>query len=181
MGRQLFQDGPFIDPAVISPAAYSTLTINPLWPAAVWTPIFANDPKAGKTYVVKAKGIITMSVATCTLVLTPRLGAAALVLGASPAQLLPVMANIPWTLDAELTYRVIGAPGLNSSCVCIGKMCLQGTLATAGTGTNVVFGGTLVTTTDVTINQFLEICTTLGGTTGAPSIQTHDAYIFARN
>jgi hypothetical protein len=117
MGRQLFQDGPYIDPPVTAPGAYSTTTIAPMWPAAVWTPIFANDPKAGKIYCVRAGGIITMSVATCTLLVTPKYGTGGVALGAGPAQLLPVMTNIPWYLQAELVFRVIGAAGTNSTAV----------------------------------------------------------------
>jgi len=180
MGRQLFQDGPYIDPPITSPSAYSTTTIAPLWPAAAWTPIYANDPKAGKIYCVRAFGIITMSVATCTLLITPKYGTGGTSLGAGPAQLLPVMTNIGWTLDAELVFRVIGV-STASTAVLVGKMCIQGTIATAGAGTIVPFGGSVVTNLDATINANIEINTTLGGTTGSPSIQTLEAYIFSRN
>jgi hypothetical protein len=181
MGRQLFQDGPFIDPPVTAPGAYSTTTIAPLWPAASWTPIFANDPKAGKIYCVRAGGIITMSVNTCSLLITPKYGTGGVVLGAGPAQVLPVMTNIPWFLQAELVFRTIGVAGNNSGCVLSGVMSIQGTLATAGAGTNVVFGSAASVNVDATINANIEINTTLGGTTGSPSIQTLWAYIFSRN
>ena len=121
-----------------------------------------------------------MSVATCTLLITPKYGTGGTTLGAGPAQLLPVMANIPWTLDAELFWRVIGV-STASTAVLVGKMCIQGTLATAGAGTIIPFGGTVVTNLDATINSNIEINTTLGGTTGSPSIQTLEAYIFSRN
>lgn len=181
MGRQLFQDGPYIDPPVVSPASYTTVTIVPLWPAAAWTPIFANDPKAGKIYCVRAGGIITMSVATATLIITPKYGTGGVALGAGPAQLLPIMTNIPWYLTAELVFRTIGVAGANSTAVLSGVMSIQGTLATAGTGTNVVFGSTASVNVDATINANIEINTTLGGTTGAPVLQTLFAYIFSRN
>lgn len=181
MARQLFQDGPYIDPPVTSPAAYTTVTIAPLWPAAVWTPIFANDPKAGKIYCVRAGGIITMSVATASLLITPKYGTGGVVLGAGPAQLLPVMTNVPWYLQAELVFRSIGAAGANSTAVLSGVMSIQGTIATAGAGTNVVFGSTASVSVDATILSNIEINTTLGGTTGAPSLQTLWAYIFSRN
>lgn len=181
MGRQLFQDGPFIDPPVTAPGAYSTTTIAPLWPAASFTPIFANDPKAGKIYCVRAGGIITMSVNTCSLLITPKYGTGGVVLGAGPAQILPVMTNIPWYLQAELVFRTIGAAGTNSTAVLSGFMSIQGTLATAGAGANVVFGSTASVSIDATINANIEINTTLGGTTGAPSLQTLWSYIFSRN
>jgi hypothetical protein len=181
MGRQLFQDGPYIDPPVTAPGAYSTTTIAPLWPGIVWTPIFANDPKAGKIYCIRAGGIITMSVNTCSLLITPKYGTGGVALGAGPAQILPVMSNIPWYLQAELVFRTIGAAGTNSTAVLSGVMALQGTLVTAGTGSNVVFGSTASVNIDATINSCVEINTTLGGTTGSPSIQTLFAYIFSRN
>lgn len=181
MGRQLFQEGPFIDPPVTAPSSYTTTTIAPLWPAAVWTPIFANDPKAGKIYCVRAGGIITMSVNTCSMLITPKYGTGGVVLGAGPAQVLPVMSNIPWFLQAELVFRGIGAAGANSPCVLSGVMSIQGTLATPGTGSNIVFGSTASVNVDATILANLEFNTTLGGTVGSPVIQTFWAYIFARN
>src|SRR5260221_6860809 len=138
MGRQLFQAGPYIDPPVTAPGAYSITTIAPLWPAASFTPIFANDPKAGKIYCVRAGGIITMSVNTCSLLITPKYGTGGVALGAGPAQILPIMTNIPWYLQAELVFRSIGAAGTNSTSVLSGVMSIQGTLATAGAGSYVV-------------------------------------------
>lgn len=181
MGRQLFSDGPFIDPPVVSPSSYTTTTIVPLWPAAAWTPIFANDPKAGRIYCVRAGGIITMSVNTCSLLITPKYGTGGVVLGAGPAQILPIMTNIPWYLQAELVFRTIGVAGANSTAVLSGVMSIQGTLATAGSGSNVVFGSTASVSVDATILANVEINTTLGGTTGAPVLQTFWAYGFWRN
>lgn len=181
MARQLFQDGPYIDPPVAAVAAYATTTIAPLWPAASFTPIYANDPKAGKIYCVRAGGIITTSNALTTLLITPKYGTGGVVLGAGPAQLLPLMTNIPWFLQAELVFYSIGAAGTNSRAVLSGVMLIQGTLATAGTGANVVFGSTAQVSIDATINANIEINTTLGGTTGTPSLQTLWAYSFSRN
>lgn len=181
MGRQLFTEGPYMDPPVAAVAAYSTLTISPLWPMAQFSPIFANDPKAGKIYTIRAGGIVTMSVATASLIITPKYGTGGVVLGASPAQLLPVMSNIPWFLEADLVFYSIGATGANSKAVLSGVMHMQGTIATAGTGTTIPFGSTAAVSVDATTNAGIEINTTLGGTTGAPSLQTLWAYLFARN
>lgn len=182
MGRQLFQDGPFMNPPVAAVASYSTLTIAPLWPALQFSQIFANDPKAGKIYSVRAGGIITMSVNTATLVITPKYGVGGTSLGASPAQTLPVMSNIPWLLEADLVFYDIGLPGsATAHAVLSGCMMIQGTIATAGTGANIVFGSTAAVAVDASINAGLEFNTTIGGTTGAPSIQTLWAYLFARN
>jgi hypothetical protein len=179
MGRQLFQDGPFVDTMLASPTANTTNTIIPLWVAGTFTPIFANDPKAGKIYVVKAGGILSADTATTTLVLTPNYGTGGVALGASIAQKLPVVTNAVWTLEAELIFRVIGAPGANSSAVLIGNFVMQGTAATSGVGTNIPFGGTLVTNLDASITKNIEINTTFSANSN--SIQPHFAYIFSRN
>jgi hypothetical protein len=182
MGRQLFQDGPYVDPPVAAVAAYTTVTIAPMWPAATFTPIFANDPKAGKIYSIKAGGIVTMSVNTCTMLITPKYGTGGIALGPSPAQLLPIMTNIPWYLQADLVFRTIGNPGgANSTCVLSGFLAMQGTIATPGAGTIIPFGSTASVSVDASANANVEFNTTLGGTTGAPSIQTLWAYIFSRN
>lgn len=179
MARNLFNDGPYVDIPITLPSTYTTTTIVPLWPAAAFTPVFANDPKAGKIYCIRAFGTIVMSVNTCTLVITPKFGTGGTALGASTAQTLPVMAAGVWTLDAELVFTFIGV-GAASKCYLVGKFCCQGTIATAGTGTVVPFGGTLATvTTDALAN--VEINTTLGGTTGSPVLGTIAAYIFSRN
>lgn len=177
MGRQTFPSL-YTDPPVAAVGAYSTTTIVPMWPAARYTPIFANDPKAGKVYRITAGGIITMSVNTCTLIITPKYGTGGVALGPSPAQLLPVMTNIPWRLSAELVWYDIGAPGgANSHGVLSGVLLIQGTIATAGAGTVIPFGSTATVALDASILSNIEINTTLGGTTGAPSINTLFAFI----
>lgn len=179
MGRQLFNDGPFVDIPITLPATYTTTTIVPLWPAAAFTPIYANDPKAGKIYCIRAGGTVVMSVNTATLTITPKYGTGGTALGASTAQLLPVMAAGVWTLEADLVFTFIGT-GAASKCYLVGKFCCPGTIATAGAGTVIPFGGTLTTvTTDALAN--VEINTTLGGTTGSPVLGTIYAYVFARN
>jgi hypothetical protein len=179
MGRQLFQDGPYVDTMVASPTANTTNTITPLWVAATWTPIFANDPKAGKIYSIRAGGIITSGTAGSTMIITPKYGTGGTALGASPAQAMPACTNIPWYLQADLVWRVIGAPGTNSAAVLIGCFFMQGTIGTNGAGCVIPFGGTLVTNLDASINSNVEINTTMSA--GSNSIQPHFAYIFSRN
>lgn len=179
MGRQLFNDGPFVDTILTSPTAITANTISPLWVAATYTPVFANDPKAGKIYCIRAGGIITSGTAGSTMVITPKYGTGGTALGASPAQAMPACTNIPWTVEAELVFRLIGAPGTNSSAVLIGKFCMQGTLATNGAGTVIPFGATLVTNLDASINSNVEINATMSA--GSNSVQPHFAYIFSRN
>ncbi len=176
MGRQLFQDGPYIDPPIGSITALTLNTIEPLWVAATWTPIFANDAKAGKIYCVRAGGIVTIGTAGSTGIITPFWNAIAL--GAGPAQQLPLMSNIIWTLQFDLVFRSIGAAGNLSTCIGAGVFQTQGTLATPGTGSNLVFGGT-VASVDATINASIQINKTWSA--GVNSIQTHYVYIFSRN
>lgn len=179
MGRQLFQDGPFVDPQVVAPTALTANTIQPLWVAARYTPVFANDPKAGKIYCVRAGGLITNSSAGSTLIITPKYGTGGTTLGASPAQLVPVMTAIVWTVQAELVFTIIGAPGTNSTAVMAGTFTTQGTIGTAGTGTVIPFGGTVVANLDASILANIEINTTFSA--GTNSTQPLFAYIFTRN
>jgi len=164
---------------VASPVANTTNTIVPLWVAATWTPIFANDPKAGKIYCVRAGGIITSGTAGSTMIITPKYGTGGTALGASPAQQMPACTNIPWFLQAEMIWRTIGAPGTNSSAVLIGTFCMQGVLATNGSGCTIPFGATLPVNLDASINSCIEINSTMSA--GSNSIQPHFAYIFSRN
>lgn len=179
MARQLFQDGPYVDTILSSPAANTNNTITAIWSAAQFTPIYANDPKAGKIYCVRAGGILTSGTAGSTLVVTPRYGTGGSVLGASTAQAMPAATNVVWRMDADLVWRVIGAPGANSSAVLIGCFYTQGTIATNGTGTNIPFGATLIVNLDASTLSNVEICTTWSA--GSNSVQTHYAYIFSRN
>jgi hypothetical protein len=52
MARQYLQDGPYIDPPVTAPlnADVATTAVS-MWSGAQFTPLFANDAKAGKIYV----------------------------------------------------------------------------------------------------------------------------------
>lgn len=165
---------------VASPTAYTTITITAMWVAAQYTPIFANDAKAGKIYCVRAGGIMTAATAT-TLIITPSYTTNTVALGPSLTQTIPatIAAGTIWTLDAELVWRVIGAAGQNSSAVLIGKFIAGGAAATAASSIVIPFGGTLATNLDSTANSALQFQTTFGA--GTCSVQPHFAYIFSRN
>ena len=178
MGRQTFGDGPYVDTIISQPAANTTTTIIPIWVAASFTPIFANDPKAGKIYCVRAGGTISQSAATNTLIITAKYGTGGTTIGAaSPAQTMPITSVIPWYLQFDLVFRTIGAAGANSTVIGTGVFLAQGTIATAGTGVVIPFGGTA--TVDATINANIEVNMTWSG--GTISTQPHYAYIFSRN
>lgn len=176
MGRQLFQDGPYVDPQVANGTALVATTIEPLWVAGTFTPIFANDPKAGKIYTVKAGGILSTG-ASGTLIISPLLGA--LTLGVSQTVTVPInMTNVAWRLEFDLVYRIIAA-GVNSTCIGTGTFTTAPFTSAPAAGISCVipFGGTSATV-DATINNTLGISKTLSV---AGSITTQYAYIFSRN
>lgn len=178
MARQYLADGPFIDPPVASGSALVSTAIEDLWLGTTFTPIFANDPKAGKIYVVEAGGIITTA-ASGTLIITPLYGGAAgVALGASGAQTVAVsLTNVPWYLRFVLVFRTIGAAGANSTCIGTGFFTMSGTLGTAGSGTAIPFGGTSASV-DATLNKDIHIRKTLSV---AGSITTQYAFISSMN
>ena len=178
MARQYLQEGPYIDPPVASGSALVATAIEDLWLGTTYTPIFGNDPKAGKVYVVQAGGIISTA-GSGTLLITPLYGGASgVALGASGAQTVPInLTNVPWALFFTLVFRTIGASGANSTCIGTGSFAMSGTLATAGSGCVIPFGGTSGSV-DATINKDVHIRKTLSV---AGSITTQYAFIYALN
>lgn len=178
MARQYLQDGPYIDPPVASGGALVSTAAEAAWSGPQYTPIFANDPKAGKIYHMVASGIITTG-ASGTLIITPTYGGTGgIALGASATQTVPVsLTNVPWIIEAWLTFRVIGAAGANSTAVLAGYFAMSGTLATAGSGTVIPFGGTSASV-DATVNKDITIQKTLSV---AGSWTTQNAFVHAIN
>jgi len=177
MARQYFQDGPYIDPQVVNGSALVSTSIEALWVAATFTPIFANDPKAGKIYVVKAGGILSTG-ASGTLIISPLYGATTL--GVSQTVTVPInMTNVAWRLEFEIIFRTIGGAGANSTCIGTGIFTTAPFTSAPAAGISCVipFGGTSATV-DATINSSLGISKTLSV---AGSVTTQYAYIFARN
>lgn len=180
MGRQLFQDGPFLDPQVANGTALVATTAEALWLASQFSPIFANDPKAGKIYCVRAGGILSTG-ASGTLILIPQYGAiGGTTIGTSQTVTVPInMANVAWRLEFDLVFRTIGAPGVNSSCIGTGYFITApfASAPAAGLSCIIPFGGTSAAV-DATINSGITISKTLSV---AGSITTQYAYIFSRN
>lgn len=178
MARQLFNDGPYIDPQVANGGALVSVSIEDLWTGTTFTPIFANDPKAGKIYVVKAGGILSTG-ASGTLIITPLFGGSAgVALGVSVTQTVPInLTAVPWKLEFELVFRTIGAAGANSTCIGTGTFASAGTAATAGNAFLLTFGGTSASV-DATVNKDITIRKTLSV---AGSVTVQYAYIFSRN
>lgn len=180
MGRQNFQDGPFMDPPVASGTALVATTAEALWLATSFTPIFANEPKAGRVFTVKAGGILSTG-ASGTLILIPQYGAlGGTTLGTSQTVTVPInMTNVPWRLEFDLVFRTIGAVGANSTCIGTGTFstCPFTSAPAAGISCVIPFGGTSATV-DATINSGITFSKTLSV---AGSFTTQYAYIFQRN
>lgn len=180
--RQYLVDGPYMDPPVSAPLSANTATTAvDMWSGAQYTPIFANDPKAGKIYIVEAGGILSTG-ASGTLTISPFYGTASgVALGASGAQTTVInLSNIPWFLKFILVFRTIGAAGNNSTVTCTGMWEAGGATGTAGSSMAISFGSTSTTSTsvDATVNKDITVTKTLSV---AGSWSTNWAYIYSRN
>lgn len=180
MGRQVLQDGPYIDTMIASGSALVATTAEVLWASSDFSPIFARDAKAGKIYIVEAGGILSTAASASTLTLTPGIGTTSpgTTLGASVAQTVPAsLTAVPWVIQMRLVVRVIGAKGANSTIIGTGWFQCAGTAATAGSGFVLTFGGTSVSF-DSTVENWVTIQKTLSV---AGSMTTQYAHIFSRN
>ena len=176
MGRQYFGDGPALDPPVANLTTLTSTSIEDIWAGIVWTPIFANDARAGKIYCVRAGG--TMSLTGGTLIITPQWGPAGTTLGVSLTQGTVTITTCAWYLNFDLVFRTIGAAGANSTCIGTGLLSIGGGVA-SGTANPiaVTFGGTSASV-DSTINGNITIRKTASATN---SMIPQFAYIFSRN
>ncbi len=181
MARQYLQDGPFIDPPVADAlAANVTTTAVDMWSGTIFSPLFANDAKAGKIYAVEAGGLITTA-ATGALTIAPGLGTSSpgTTLGSSIAQTVPVSSlSGPWSLTSRWLVRTISATaGANSTMIGSGVFISGGVAATANSGLQVTFGGTSCLF-DPRVNNFFTFQKTLSV---AGSFTTQWVYIYALN
>jgi len=177
MARQYFQDGPFLDPPVASGTPLVSTSIEPLWVALTYTPIYPNDAKAGKIYCVRAGGIMSTG-ASGTLIITPLLTATAL--GVSQTVTVPInMTAVPWFLEFDLVWRTIGGAGASSTCIGTGYFATAPftSAPAAGIACVIPFGGTLATV-DATIIEAIGISKTLSV---AGSMTLQYVYCFSRN
>lgn len=176
MGRQLFGDGPFIDPPVANLTTLTATTIEDLWSGIQYTPIYANTAKAGSIYCVRAGG--TISLTGGTGIITPQWGPAGTTLGVSLTVGTVTAAIAAWYLQFDLVFRVIGAAGANSTCIGTGFMAFNGGVVSGTANPNlIVFGGTSASV-DTTINGNVTIRKTLSATN---SVIPNYVYGFWRN
>jgi hypothetical protein len=181
VARQYLQDGPYVDPPVTSAlAANAATTAVSMWDGLVFTPLFANDAKAGKIYVIEAGGLITTA-STGALTVAPGLGTSSpgTTLGSSIAQTVPATSlSGPWYLRAVFTVLTISATqGANSTIIGEGLFQSGGVAATANSGLDLTFGGTSCSF-DPRVNNFFTFQKTLSV---AGSFTTHFAYIYSPN
>jgi len=180
MARQYFTDGPYVDTHVASGAALIATTAEALWIGATFTPIFANDPKAGKIYRVSAGGILSTA-ASGTMILIPQYGVlGGTTLGTSQTVTMPInMTAVAWSLEFTLVFRTIGAAGANSTCIGTGYFMTAPFTSAPAVGLSCVipFGGTSATV-DATINSGITISKALSV---AGSMTVQYAYIRSLN
>jgi len=176
VARQLFGDGPYVDPPVGNLTTLTSTSIEDIWAGITWTPIYANDAKAGKIYCVRAGG--TISLTGGTMIITPQWGPAGTTLGVSLTAGTLTQAITAWYLQFDLVFRVIGAAGANSTCIGTGFINIgPGVGSGTGTGNTVTFGGTSASV-DSTINGNVTIRKTASTTN---SMIPQYVYIFSRN
>jgi hypothetical protein len=178
MARQLFGDGPFIDPPVGLATALSSTSIEALWTAATWTPIYANDAKAGRIYCVRSGG--TGSLTGGTMIVTPTYTTGSVALGVSLTQGTVTIAACGFYLMFDLLIQAVtGAAASVTSMTGAGLWAFGGGVASGTANPNVfTFGGTAATSVDTSINGAVQIQKTASTTN---SITPRIAYIFSRN
>jgi hypothetical protein len=137
MSRQYFAD--VITEPVNAPFATITATSETVLIPTAFTPIPANEPRAGKIYELIIGGTITTGTAG-TMIIQPRFGTVigGTALGVSPTQnYVPSITTAPFLYRCYLIFRSIGLTGANSTAVCTGKWESGGAVATASSQTSV--------------------------------------------
>ena len=178
MGKQLFQDGPFIDAPVALATALTSTSAESLWTAATWTPVYANDAKAGKIYCVRAGG--TGSLTGGTMIVTPTYTTGSVALGVSLTQGTVTITACGFYLMFDLLIQAVtGAAASVTSMTGSGLWAFGGGVSSGTANPNVfTFGGTAATAVDTSINGAIQIQKTASTTN---SITPRIAYIFSRN
>ncbi len=172
-GRQLFADGPYIDPPVANLTTLSNTSIEDIWTSTIYTPIFANDPKAGKIYHVRAGG--TISLTGGTGIITPQLNTSSTALGASLTVGTVTATIAAWYLAFDLVIRTVGTAG---TCIGTGYFVMNGGVVSGTANPNmIVFGGTSAAI-NTTVNDAIQIRKTLSATN---SMIPQFVYIYSNN
>lgn len=147
MSRQYFADLA-AEPKIDSLTAITATTETALWDVATRTPIPANFAVPGRAWHLMAGGIYSTAAGAATLTITPRVGLVigGITLGISIAQNTVVsLTNEAWWLEGILTCRSVGLAGATSTFMFSGHFSGGGAAATASSGMQIAFGGTLAT------------------------------------
>lgn len=165
MSRQYFRE--LIEPVVMADlTAVTAAAATAWWPSATYSAIPAAAAKPGQAYAISAWGVITTTATPGTVIIDPRYATTAaggVSLGASSAVALPAsMTAQPWYLEMWFQFRNVNNGAASSSTAsCLGR-------ASFGfVGTNVSFGGSLVTNVDTSIASGLLIAGTFSVATGS--------------
>lgn len=177
MAVQKFTDAPFIDAPVGLATALSGTGAEALWTAATWTPVYANDAKAGKIYCVRAGG--TGSLTGGTGIVTPTYTTGSVALGVSLTQGTVTIGAVGWYLMFDLLIQAVtGAAASVTSMTGSGLWAFGGGVASGTANPNTFsFGGTAATGVDTSINGAIQIQKTLSTTN---SVTPRIVYIFSR-
>lgn len=173
MSRQYVADLTMDPPSAALPTI--TATTETVLVPTLFTPIGANEPKAGKVFKLTVGGTCTTGLAG-TLTITPRYGLVigGTSLGASPAQnYVPSITLAPFTFECYLQFRTIGiAAGANSTATAHCIWSSGGAVATASSCTTVIASSTASVSIDTTVAAALWIGVTFSV---APSVIPHFA------
>ena len=163
-GAQYYRDTLFPNGAQLhaDPTAIAGTTEALIYPA-VFTQLFAFQPRIGQQLVITAGGVMTTPAsAATTLTLNPRWGTstAGLTLGISNTSATATVSqtNVPWFMHFLATVRDIGAAASSMTIVGEGQFSCA-----AAIGAPLNLGGTIVTTADNESVQGIVFGAILGG------------------
>jgi hypothetical protein len=185
VSRQYFAGLDVTDsPPASHTAVANTTTRTNLWAQTLWTPVAANDPRAGKIYKLACGGII-QTTATPTIVFNFTWGTSAtpssnIALGASTTFTLgTIPASSPWYGEFTLTFRSLGIAAAGATATGNGFVTVPG--AAGAIGQIVPCGGTVVTTIDQTIAGAMVLDVTWSAASASNTITAQWSYIQTLN
>lgn len=165
-GRQGFMSMDVNDfPPTNFTAVTASATETNLWTPAIWSPIPANDMRAGKAYKVSFGGVYTSTGTQGVLTFTPRAGqsstpASNATLGASNATAPAAsLTGAAWYGEFTMGIRSLGLAASGATASGNGFVIVQG--AAAATAINYVMGGTNPTNVDNTAASGLIVSLTI--------------------
>ena len=186
MSRQGFMGMDVNDfpPASFTAVSNTTSETN-LWTPAIWTPIAANDMRAGKAYKVSFGGTMGTSSAAPTAIFTARVGqsstpASNVSLGATTAVTMTAsLAAVPIYGEFTVGVRSLGLAASGATCTGNGFVVIGDLTTTAGKVLS--FGGSVPTTVDNTTAQGLIVSVTFNGAATANVVTCQWALIQSLN